>query len=607
MKCYNRRMLKVDLTNKKAVVEEIKEEDLKSLIGGKGLGIKILLERLKQGVAPLSPENILVFAVGPIEGLIFPGDSKTGVFFKSPLTGIFGESYCGGAFGPQLKLAGYDALMITGVSDKPVYLKIFDKDVEFKDASHLWGKDAYETEDIIKKDEDGKVQVACIGPAGENLVRFACINNAKGRQFGRCGAGAVMGSKKLKAIAILGTGKVEPENIEEFNKIREYVLEQAKKVLKSLSEYGTPPMISLMSAAGALPTRYWTEGEFENVEKISAETMKKTIVKANRGCYGCAVACGKLSKIEQGPFAGVEVEGPEFETLFSFGSLCGIDNLEAIAKANEVCDRLGIDTISAGNAVAFAMQCYEKGILDEKTAEGLKLNFGNWEAMLELLPKIAFRKGLGDILADGVREAGKKIGGEAEKLAVHVKGLEPPAYDPRGIKAKALTYAISSRGACHLRHFVHRPNLVGKHAFRKDIPVDKFSYEEQVEMIIEMENFYTLVDTMILCRFVCLPVLGPILWDELTRLYNALTGLNIKTEDLVKIGEKINQMVRVFNVREGVTRKDDCLPERFYKEPLTKGSAKGHVVEKEKFERMLDKYYTLRGWDKEGKPKLSVS
>ncbi|RLG91448.1 MAG: aldehyde:ferredoxin oxidoreductase [Candidatus Hecatellales archaeon] len=599
-------MLRVDLTKKRFFVEEIRDEDLKGFIGGKGLGIKILLEKLGKNVSPLSPENLLVFAVGPVEGLTFPGGAKAGVFFKSPLTGVFGESYCGGTFGPQLKLAGYDVLIVTGVSDKPTYLKIFDGEVEFKDASHLWGRDAYETEDIIKRDEDRRIQVACIGPAGENLVRFACINNVKGRQFGRCGAGAVMGSKRLKAIAILGTGKIEPENFEEYNRIREYLLEKSKTILKSLTEYGTAPMITLMSKAGALPTRYWREGEFEEVEKISAETMKKNVVKGNRACYGCPIACGKFSRVESGPFAGVEVEGPEFETLYSFGSLCGVGNLEAIVKANEVCDRLGMDTISAGNVVAFAIECFERGILGEEAVGGLRLSFGDWETILKLLPKIAYREGFGDVLADGVREVAKRIGGEAEKLAVHVKGLEPPAYDPRGIKAKALAYAISSRGACHLRHFVHRPNLVGKHAFKKDVAVDRFSHEEQVEMIVELEDFYTLVDTMILCRFVCLPVIGPLLWDEVTRLYNALTGLNVKTEDLVKTAVKINQMVRVFNVREGVTRKDDYPPERFYREPLKKGVADGHVVEKERFEGMLNKYYRIRGWDRDGKPSLKV-
>jgi aldehyde:ferredoxin oxidoreductase len=398
-----------------------------------------------------------------------------------------------------------------------------------------------------------------------------------------------MGSKGLKAVAVRGSGTIEISRPEEFEDFRKELNEKIRERLKSLIEYGTPAIMALTNTTGTLPTRNWREGEFEGFEEINAEAMKKKLVKRSKACYACTVACGKISRVETGPYAGTEVEGPEYETLFALGSLCGNDNLESIAKANEICDRLGIDTISAGNALAFAMECYEKGIITKEDTGGIELTFGNYKAMITTLRKIAYREGFGNILAEGVKRASGIIGKGSQKFAVHVKGLEPPGYDPRGLKGVALAYAVSCRGACHLRHMAYRSNLTGSHPFREG-KIDRLAYEGQAEMVKEQEDFYTIIDSMVLCKFVCLPTIGPILWQELTKLYSIITGIEVGVKDLLMVAERINNLVRSFNLREEISRKDDVLPERFMKEPL-----KGQVVEKEKLDKMLDHYYKLRG------------
>ncbi len=596
---YAGKVVRVNLTSGKVDVNALNENLASQYIGGKGFGAKILYDELSPKVDPFDPSNLLIFATGPVSGLVLSGAAKLCAVFKSPLTGIWGESQCGGHFAAHLKKAGYDMIIIYGRSEEPVYITIEDGEIRINSASHLWGKDAFETEDFIKKDHGKGFQVLSIGPAGENLVRYACITHDRGRQFGRCGAGAVMGSKKLKAIAVKGSGTIDVAKPEELDEFRGDLNDKIRERLKTLTEYGTPAIMALTNATGTLPTRYWSQGEFDGFEKINAETLKRRFVERSKACFACAVACGKISAIHKvpnilplGSFATVkevEVEGPEYETLFALGSLCGNDNLESIIRANEICDRLGMDTISAGNAIAFAMECYEKGIITRRDTEGIELTFGNHEAVIAMLKSIAHRKGFGNVLAEGVKRAAEIIGKGSERFAVHVKGLEPPGYDPRGLKGVALAYAISCRGACHLRHMAYRPNLTGNHPFREG-KIDRLSYEGQAEMVKEQEDFYTLVDCMVLCKFVCLPTIGPILWDELVKLYSIITGIEVGKEELLTAAEKINNLVRSFNLREGISRKDDVLPERFLKEPL-----KGQVVEKEKLDKMLDRYYKLRG------------
>ncbi|MEM2567066.1 MAG: aldehyde ferredoxin oxidoreductase family protein [Candidatus Bathyarchaeia archaeon] len=600
---YAGKIARIDLTRVKVYVEILKEDLSSYYIGGKGFGAKILYEELKPKIDPYDPSNMLIFAAGPVNGLALSGAARLCAVFKSPLTGIWGESQCGGYFGPELKRAGYDVIIISGKSEKPVYITVEDEEIRVESAAHLWGKDAFEAEDIIKRDHGKAFHVLSIGPAGENLVRYACITHNKGRQFGRCGAGAVMGSKRLKAIAVKGSGKIDAAKPEELDKFREELNEKIKERLKSLMEYGTPAIMALANTTGTLPTRYWTEGEFEGFEKINAETLKRKFFERSRACFACAVACGKISVIRKAPdapsgsfatYVGSMVEGPEYETLFALGSLCGNDNLESIIKANEVCDRLGIDTISAGNAIAFAMYCYEKGVITQEDTDGIDLKFGNSEAILTMLKKIAYREGFGNTLAEGVKRAAEIIGKGSEKFAVHVKGLEPPGYDPRGLKGVALAYAVSCRGACHLRHMAYRPNLTGQKPFRKEA-INRLSYEEQAEIVAELEDFHTIVDCMVLCKFVCLPTIGPILWDELTRLYNAITGREIGKDHLIGIAKNLNNIIRKFNQREGLNRSDDTLPQRFFNEGLRTGSSKGEKIQKQEFEKMLDEYYKLSG------------
>ncbi len=587
MKGYAGKILRVNLSRRRIEIKNLSEEMCREYVGGKGFGAQILFEEMEPGTDPYDPSNLLIFATGPVNGTALSGAAKFCAIFKSPLTEIWGESQCGGYFAPQLKYAGYDMVIINGRSEKPVYITIKDDEVRVKDASHLWGEDTFETERTIKEDHGKENQVLSIGPAGENLVRYACISHAGGRQFGRCGAGAVMGSKRLKALAVSGSGSVEISKPDDFDDFRRELNGKIRERLKSLTEYGTPAIMALINTTGTLPTRYWTEGRFEGFERINATAMKR-IVKRNKACYACAVACGKLSVIETGPYAGTVVEGPEYETLFAFGSLCENDSLESIAKANEICDRLGMDTISAGNVIAFAMECYEKGLITKEDTKGENLAFGNHEAIMSVLRKIAYREDIGDILAEGVGQAAKIVGKGAEKLAVHVKGLEPPGYDPRGLKGVALAYAVSCRGACHLRHIAYRPNLKGTPPFGKG-KIDRLSYSGQARMVKELEDFYTLVDSMVLCKFVCLPTIGPILWEELTRLYSIVTGVRVKKKELIRLATRINNIVRSFNAREGNDRADDTLPEKFTKERV-----EGRIVEKEKLEKMVDGYYRIR-------------
>jgi aldehyde:ferredoxin oxidoreductase len=593
---YAGKIARIDLTKGKVLTEPLREDFARQYIGGKGFGAKVLYDELKPKLDPYEPSNLLIFATGPVNGLLLSGASKLCAVFKSPLTGGWGESQCGGYFPPQLKYAGYDMLIITGKSEKPVYITIEDEEIKILDASHLWGKDTFQTEDIIKKDHGVGFQVISIGQAGENLVRYACITHDKGRQFGRCGAGAVMGSKKLKAIAVKGNKKIEVAEPEELDKFRETLNEKIKERLKSLIEYGTPAIMALTNATGVFPTRYWTEGEFEGFEKINAEALKKRFVERSKACFACTVACGKISVVRKGTYEESRIEGPEYETLFALGSLCGNDNLESIIKANEICDRLGMDTISAGNAIAFAMYCYEKGIITREDTDGIELKFGNSEALITMLKKIAYREGFGNILAEGVKRASEMIGRGSENIAIHVKGLEPPAYDPRGLKGVALAYAVSCRGACHLRHMAYRPNLTGQKPFEKET-INRLSYEGQAEMVKELEDFHTIVDCMVLCKFVCLPTIGPILWNELTTLYPIITGVEIRKEDLIKIADNIMTTIRKINLREGLSKKDDTLPQRFFNERLKTGASKGEKVQKEEFEKMLKEYYKLRRWD----------
>jgi aldehyde:ferredoxin oxidoreductase len=581
----NEKILEVDLSTEKIKQKDISKEVIQKYIGGKGVGARILFDRLKPKTDAQGQDNLLIFGTGPLTGLSLSGGEKLAVIYKSPQTNIFGEAYCGGYFAPALKKTGYDFIVIKGIAKKPVYLFINDNTVEIKKADHLWTKDTFETEKILKEDHGKIFQVVSIGPAGENLVKYACITHAEGFLLGRAGVGTVMGSKKLKAVVVHGTKKIEIKNQQEIEAFKKDLNEKLND--RGILLDGTPETLMMTQLMGALPTRNWTEGEFEGAEQINLDRMKEKIIVKKRSCQACVVACKNISEIKDGPYAGTHVSGPEYETLFSLGALCGNSNLESIAKANELCNRLGMDTISAGNVIAFGMECYSKGLLTKKELDDVDLQFGNHEAIITMINKIAYRKGIGDIFAEGVKNASEKIKG-SHPLAVHAKGLELPGYDPRAAPEMALSYVTSARGGCHLRSIAYRPDMTGM--------------DGKVEMVKDLEDYYSVCDSMILCRFVTYPVMGPIYWENLAELYSLVTEKTITKDDLVTTGERINNLCRWFNVREGITRKDDYLPNRFSIEPLKKGQFNGSVIKKEDFDTMLNEYYKLRKWDNNGIP-----
>jgi aldehyde:ferredoxin oxidoreductase len=596
---YAGKVLRVDLSKSKLKNDVLGEDIARNYIGGSGLAAWILYSEVSAKTDPLSPENKIIFATGPLVGTIAPCSSHMVVCSKSPLTGIWGESHSGGHFPAELKFAGYDAIVIEGRSEKPVYLWINDDSVEIRGASDLWGKDIYETTDIIQEELRG-IKVACIGPSGENLSRIACILNDKYRAAGRTGMGAVMGSKNLKAIAVKGSKKPEIANPETFNTVAEEVRELIKTFPGNdlRRAYGTAGSVTLCNHLGNLPTRYYKEGTYENAENISGETLTKTMLKNPYACFMCPIACGRMIEVKTGSYAGIVGGGPEYETIVSFGSLCLNDNLESTAKVNELCNRFGIDTISAGNAVAFAMECCERGWI---TKQELDLKWGDHRGIVDLVEKIGRREGFGNVLADGVVRAAKKIGKGAEQLAVHVKGLEFPMHDPRSQKAMGLSFATSPRGA------VHKPCTAYIEVFNRGIrdlgidpkKFDRFSIQGKAELTKIMGDLYSVYNSLVLCMFAYPPGNDFLEAHHVSDLFSAATGFHIDAKELLKAGERIWNLQRLFNVREGISRKDDTLPARMLKESQTKGSAKGQIVE---LEPMLDEYYKLRGWDNMGIP-----
>ena len=582
MKGFFNRILRVNLTAKTYRVEPIADEVLQQTLGGKGLGTYLLLENNPAGVDPLSPENRFIIALGPVSDTPIYGSSRYGIFTKSPLTGIYSESYAGGHVADPMSQAGYDAVILEGASERPVYLEITDEEVIFHGSSHLWGKSTYETEDIVKEEiGDKKVAVLSIGPAGENLVRFAVVENDYWRSAGRTGVGAVLGSKKVKALAFHGSKRREvadPEGLEVFvKKIRERGKTDAGA--KAYRTLGTPMLVSINNGIGGFPSRYWHLGTFEGWEVLSAETMSKQLKTRPRACAKCFMACGKLSEVQEGRHKGLRIEGPEYETIYAFGGLCMIHDLNEIAYLNNICDQMGMDTITAGNLCAFAMEASELGKIPEK------ISYGDPDAAAGLLMDITFKRGIGAILAQGIRHAAREWG--MEDVAIHVKGMEPAGYEPRVLKGMGLAYATSCRGACHLRATFYKAELSGM--------IDKDQIEGKAELFIDFEERLTLHDVLIVCRF----YRDMYMWDELSEIVRVTTGLELDKRGLKKIASHVINMTRRFNLREGITRADDTLPRRFFEEPL---GEEGNVLKKKDFEKMLSDYYRLRGWSEEGVP-----
>ncbi len=504
---------------------------------------------------------------------------------KSPLTGLYLDTNSGGHFGPALRFAGYDALVVTGQAEKPCFLYVEDGDAELRDAAHLWGRTTHETEEIIHSEVNPDASIVSVGPAAERLVRFACLTSERYRNAGRGGAGAVLGSKRFKAVAVYGTNSIPMAEPEELWKRATELYEQA-----SVDRLGTPGILSYAQETASLPTRNYQAGMFEDAEKIDGENMREQLVVRDISCFNCPKACGKLVIVRSGPWKGTRLVGPEYETLGMLGANCGVNDLEAIAHANLLCDQLGIDTVSTGGATGFAMECYERGILTKKDTDGLELNFGNAEAMIELVKKIGLREGIGDLLAEGVKRASEKIGRGSERWAVHVKGAELPAWEARAVRGRGLMYALNECGGFHTKGWVSGSDPPDKSALGK------------VKRFINSQNRTAVLDSTGLCMFM------EISWKDLVHLLNLVTGWKLTSARCLKIGRRIHTLARAFNIRDGFSRKNDRLPPRLMNEPTPKGPPAGckAFVSNEDFEMCLDKYYSLRGWDRNGKPKYET-
>ena len=598
MNGYAGRVLHVDLTTGKTKVEPLNEELARKYIGGIGLGIRLLIDHSKPGVDPFSPENPLILTTGPLSGTMWPTGGNGHAFVsKSPQSFGVGESKSHGSFGAELKRAGYDAVIFTGRAEKPVYAWIDDDSVQLVDAQHLLGKSPAETEDIIKEElGDFYIRVAAIGVAGEKLVRIACIINEKTRAAGRTGMGAVMGSKNLKAIALRGTKDVtvaKPDEFKEF--VKEFHERMKGPATKKYRTLGTPLNVLVHNSLSCMPTRNYNNSFFEGAEKVSGEYLNERFVAKIIGCSSCAMRCEHVCVVPEGPYKGTMTR-MEYEPLWAMGPYCGVDRLDAIIKGMDICNYYGIDAISAGVIVGFAMDCYEQGILTKEQMDGIDAKFGNHEALVALLHKIGKREGIGDILAEGVKIAGEKIGKGAEKLAQHIKGVEVTGYDLRALKTAALGFAVSFRGADHNRHGAYGFDVKGK--------VDRLKAEKgRGKLVKDMEDMYTIIDSLIVCKFSRGTYYEG--FQDLAKVYSLVTGFETSAEEMRRSGERINNVARLFNIREGFGRKDDTLPYKVMNLPIPdEGPSKGSYVTQAELDLLLDDYYEVRGWTKEGIPTI---
>jgi aldehyde:ferredoxin oxidoreductase len=598
---YTQKILRVNLTNRTYIEEPLTQELAKNYMGGAGFGLKYLFNEVPMGTGALEEGNKVIFAVGPLTGTKAPCASRMSVVAKSPLTGGAGVALTGGYFPAELKFAGYDAVIIEGKSAEPVYIYIQKGKVSFRPAEKLWGMKTSDCERTIKDElRDQNVRVACIGPAGEKLSYMAAIINER-HAAGRKGLGAVMGSKNLKAIAVRGVDPVPIADEKAFAKARKRMLQAMKDspvVYPEFSKHGTPMTVEVTGGLGIFPVDNWSRtGEWVPLEElgIPGNNKKKS---GKKYCYICPVGCTQEKLATDGEYAGY-LSAPEFETIYSFGGVTGVDNLDSIIAADFICDELGIDTMSAGVVIAFAMELYEKGILTKDDTDGLELKFGNHREMVVMLRKIAFRQGFGDILADGVRVAAAKIGKGSEKYSMHIKGLELPGYDVRGAKAHGLNLATAYTGADHNRGYAFQ-EIFG---IPIPYPVDRFAVEGKGKLTKWNQDMRSATcDCPPMCAFLLDMAVPEIAAENTADLVSAATGLEFTPEEVYQVGERVNNLARVFNIREGQRREDDTLPERLLTEPLKAGNSKGQYISRQELDQMLDEYYQERGWNDEGIP-----
>lgn len=599
---YMGRILDIDLTNR--TVKEFMPSDkiLRQFIGGSGLGTHILYHQTSPATDPLGPDNLLILLTGPFTGTRVPTSGRLAVVTRSPLTGIFAESDVGGTWGTACKRAGFDGLVLRGRSHTPVYLWLNDGKVEFRDATHIWGMDTYTLDDVLKKETSPTATVLAIGPAGEKLVLLASImtDGRHGRAAGRCGVGAVMGSKNLKAIVASGSFRVPVADEQGLTDSVRRILPEMVEKTRARNQFGTGNWVLTAEHTGDLPVRNWRGGEWEEgAEKISGQAMARTILTGRYYCHACPIGCGRVVQVKDGPFAGVDGAGPEYETLGMIGSNCLIDNLEAIALGHQLCNQYGLDVISVGGAVAFAMECYEHGLINREDAGGVDLSWGNPEALIQLIHQIGRREKLGALLGQGVKRAAEEIGGIASEFAIHVKGLELPAHDPRAMTSTAVSYATSSRGACHLQSLSYPLEVSLKMPeIGYNEPVDRFSNEGKGILAAKMQDLMSLLDSLKVCKFIVTGG-GGVQPSKLVEWLNLVTGWDMTVAEFLTAGERIFNLKRLYSVRLGITRKDDTLPARILSWPRPDGGAAGSLPH---LGKMLDEYYKYRGWDELGRP-----
>lgn len=584
---YNGKILRVDLTERSVKVEPLDLQKAQKYIGGRGLGTKILMEEIDPEIDAFSPDNKLIFITGPLTGTNTPTGGRYMVVTKSPLTGTVACSNSGGYFGAELKFAGYDAIILEGKADEPVYLNIIDDKVEIKDAGNLWGKVVSETTALLEKEHGEKVKVAAIGPAGEKLSKIACIVNDLSRAAGRSGVGAVMGSKNLKAVVVKGSNKVaiaNPDMLKDvFTKCMKMIRENGVTGT-GLPTYGTAILINIINENGVLPVNNFQQAHFDKAESISGETLAEKYLIKKDPCFRCPIACGRYCEADD-----VKGGGPEYETIWAYGSDCGVSSLPVIIKANFWCNEMGVDTISAGTTIAAAMELYEKGyIKKEELAGGPELCFGNEEAIIEWTKQMGSGEGLGAKLAEGSYRLGEMYG--LPEVSMSVKKQELPAYDPRAIQGHGLEYATSNRGGCHVRGYMISPEILG-------VPdkLDRFAVEGKPAWVKIFQDLTAAIDSLGLCLFTSF-ALGA---DEYAALYNAVCGTNLSGADMMQAGDRIYNLERVFNQKAGIDPSQDTLPKRLLNDPIPEGPSKGWVS---KLDEMLPEYYKIRGWDAEGIP-----
>lgn len=600
---YFNKLLQVDVGTKNVETLPVSDDEYKNFIGGSGIGAMLLHRLTGPDTDPLGSDNPLIFMTGPVTGTKTFSSDRFEVITKSPLTGIYAEADCGGRWAEKFKGCGYDGLVIKGCSEKPVYLFISESGCEIRDASNLWGKDTFETDELLKEECGKSVRTVAIGPAGENLVRFACIiaGGEEGRAAGRAGVGTVMGSKKVKAVVV--SGNLKPE-IAEPDKFTAFIKDKAPVMNKMLSEdlefrqYGTSIGVEGQEVLGDLPIKNWYQGNWpEGAKKISGYALANTHLTKNYHCGRCIIGCGRTVEVKEGPYKMKEAGGPEYENIAMLGSNLLIDDLAAICKANDLCNRYGMDAISTGALIGFGMEAYEKGLVGKEDTGGIELVWGSGPALVSMVEKIAKREDFGHTLGEGILRAAEAVGGNSIEFAVHVKGLDFPAHDPRAKVSDALGYVTSNRGACHLQAYTHDfEDWFSMADYGYPETTDRFDTSEfKVEMVIKFQHLMSMIDSMHVCKFI---IFGGMTVDPLIEALNLVTGWDMDQEKFKITGERIFNLKRLYNTKLGISRKDDVLPPRILHHP--RGGTCGDFVPP--VNAMLRDYYRMRGWDEFGIP-----